>query len=129
MSGALIVAGSIVAVIVFVVVRMLGGGKYQTISPAAAAELLKDRTVFLLDVRTKGEYRLGRIPGSRLVPLGELEGQVGQLPRDRKMVIYCASGLRSRLAARRLASWSTATLYNMAGGIDAWRRAGLPVER
>jgi rhodanese-related sulfurtransferase len=114
---------------VVALVRWLSGGGYDTVAPELAAELLKDKEVVLLDVRTKGEYRLGRIPGARLIPVSELERQMGQIPLDRRLLVYCASGFRSRLVARRLAGLSKGKVFNLAGGLDAWQRAGLPVEK
>jgi rhodanese-related sulfurtransferase len=112
-----------------VAVRLLTGGGFETVEPVRAAELLRDRAVLLLDVRTRGEFRFGRIPGARLIPMAELEAAMATLPADRPLVVYCASGLRSRMAARRLSGRKGGRVFNLAGGIAAWQRAGLPVEK
>ncbi|HEY9897806.1 MAG TPA: rhodanese-like domain-containing protein [Pantanalinema sp.] len=80
---------------------------------------------FVLDVREPGEYAVGHIAGSHLIPLGSLPERHSEVPRDRKVVVVCRSGGRSASATRLLlAEGHDAT--NMAGGMLAWRG---PVER
>jgi rhodanese-related sulfurtransferase len=125
-----LIVGILLAVAAAVaLIRWLAGGGYETVAPDRAAELLKEKDLVLLDVRTKGEYRLGRIPGALLIPVSELERKMDQIPLDRRLLVYCASGFRSRLVARRLAGLSKGKVFNLAGGLDAWQRAGLPVEK
>jgi hydroxyacylglutathione hydrolase len=124
-----VVVALLLGVLLGVAVRMLAGGGYRSVSPSVGADLLQDRNVFLLDVRTKGEYGLGRIPGASLVPISALEVGLDRIPVDRPLLIYCASGFRSRLAARRLVKHSRQPVYNLTGGIQAWQRSGLPVEK
>jgi rhodanese-related sulfurtransferase/rubrerythrin len=84
----------------------------------------------LLDVRQPSEYGNARIPGATLVPLPELTGRLGEIPRERPVVVYCAVGGRSRAAAQLLAGQGFATVYNLQGGIKAWdgRTAAGPPE-
>ena len=74
----------------------------------------------LIDVREPYEYEIARIDGSRLIPLGELESHVGELPRTGTLVCQCHSGGRSEHAARLLQEAGFENVYNLAGGIDAW---------
>ena len=78
-------------------------------------------TYTLLDVRQPKEYREEHIPGARLVPLPQLSDRLGELPTDRPTIVYCAIGGRSEVAARFLASRGFEEVYNLAGGIKAWR--------
>ncbi|MGE5225955.1 MAG: rhodanese-like domain-containing protein [Planctomycetaceae bacterium] len=82
----------------------------------------------VLDVRTPQEFRSGHIRGARSVPLPDLPAALDALPRDRELVCVCASGSRSRRATSML---TRAGLYavNLRGGMGAWTRAGLPVQR
>jgi molybdopterin/thiamine biosynthesis adenylyltransferase/rhodanese-related sulfurtransferase len=85
----------------------------------------------LLDVREKDEVRAGYIDGAVSIPRGFLEFQAaGQLPADEKeIVVYCAGGARSLLAANVLRSMGYDHVSSMAGGITRWRDAGYAVVR
>jgi molybdopterin/thiamine biosynthesis adenylyltransferase/rhodanese-related sulfurtransferase len=74
----------------------------------------------LIDVREPYEYEIARINGSRLIPLGELETHVSELPRTGALVLQCHSGGRSEQAVRILQEAGFENAMNLAGGIDAW---------
>jgi adenylyltransferase/sulfurtransferase len=76
--------------------------------------------LMLLDVREPYEYEIARIEGSRLIPLGELETRIGELPRSGTLVCQCHSGGRSEHAARLLQAAGFTNVFNLTGGIDAW---------
>lgn len=89
------------------------------------AEELKQRIdagadVFILDVRNPEEFAICRIPGSTLVPLPVLAQRLGELPRDREMVVHCKSGMRSAKAIALLREQGFTRLTNLKGGILAW---------
>ena len=84
--------------------------------------------VYVLDVRQAGEWRHGHIHGSVNVPLMQLKRRLATLPRDTTIVTVCASGHRSAAAARTLRR-AGYQVENLKGGMYAWARAGLPVER
>ncbi|HJW22995.1 MAG TPA: molybdopterin-synthase adenylyltransferase MoeB [Candidatus Limnocylindrales bacterium] len=94
------------------------------------ADRLHQGGAALLDVREQVEWDAGHIPGAVLVPRGELAGRIGGvLPeRDRQIVVYCATGVRSAYATQTLGQLGYADVVNLAGGIEAWRRLGLPVD-
>jgi molybdopterin/thiamine biosynthesis adenylyltransferase/rhodanese-related sulfurtransferase len=77
-------------------------------------------TLTLLDVRETDEYEIARIAGARLIPLGELEGRMAELPQTGMLVCQCHSGGRSAQAARQLQEAGFKNVHNLAGGIDAW---------
>lgn len=85
----------------------------------------------LIDVREKDEWLEGHIPGARWIPRGFLELRIeDQVPeKDAPVVLYCAGGTRSALAARSLVELGYTNVASMAGGFTAWKRAGLPFER
>jgi adenylyltransferase/sulfurtransferase len=74
----------------------------------------------LLDVREPHEYTIGRIPGSRLIPLGELPKRVGELDPAGEIVVHCKSGVRSAKAVAFLTKAGFANVSNLTGGILAW---------
>jgi adenylyltransferase/sulfurtransferase len=76
--------------------------------------------VFILDVRNPEEYQICRIPGSTLIPLPELPRRVGELDREREMVVHCKSGMRSAKAVQFLRDQGFRRLKNLKGGILAW---------
>lgn len=85
----------------------------------------------LLDVREKDEVRTGYIDGSISVPRGFLEFQIaGKLPEtDREVVVYCAGGVRSLLAAKAMREMGYTNISSMVGGITRWKDDGYPIVR
>jgi sulfur-carrier protein adenylyltransferase/sulfurtransferase len=85
----------------------------------------------VIDVREKDEWTEGFIPGARWIPRGFLELRIeDQVPeRSSEIVLYCAGGTRSALAARALEELGYTNVKSMAGGFTAWKRAGLKYER
>lgn len=99
----------------------------KRLSPAAAADLLKDRRARLVDVREPDEHARERIPGSICLPLSSWdESEVDGGP----LVFHCRSGARTNSNAQRLArkAGGEGECYLIEGGLDAWKKAGLPVE-
>jgi rhodanese-related sulfurtransferase len=82
---------------------------------------------YILDVRERSEVEAKRIPGSHWLPLGQLPERIGEVPRDRDVVVHCASGYRSVIASSLLRRAGFTRVRDLAGGIEAWVRAGLPV--
>jgi rhodanese-related sulfurtransferase len=82
----------------------------------------------VIDVRKFEEYRTGHIPGSKLIPLGELAQHLKELPKDREIVCVCASGSRSSSATRLLLRQGY-NAVNMNGGMSTWVRAGLSMSK
>jgi adenylyltransferase/sulfurtransferase len=75
--------------------------------------------VFLLDVREPHEFQIANL-GGHLIPLGELPARVGELDRDREIVVHCKMGGRSQKAAELLKQAGFGKIQNLAGGITAW---------
>jgi rhodanese-related sulfurtransferase len=84
-------------------------------------ELAGDSPPFLLDVREPWEVAEGAIEGALNIPLGLLGERAREIPRDRKIVVVCRSGNRSRAATDALerAGWNA---HNLKGGMGAWGR-------
>jgi sulfur-carrier protein adenylyltransferase/sulfurtransferase len=96
---------------------------------AANALLAEHEPPLLVDVREPAEWESGRIAGAVHVPMGELASRVGFVAPDRgrRLVLYCAHGNRSLLAANALQE-AGYDAVSIAGGIEAWRHAGFPLE-
>jgi rhodanese-related sulfurtransferase len=86
-----------------------------------------DQGALLLDVRQPEEWDAGRAPAATLIPLGELEARLDELPTDREIVCVCRTGARSAHAAAFLATQGR-TAMNLWGGMLAWEAEGLPIE-
>ena len=78
--------------------------------------------VFLLDVREPYEVRICRIPGGVPIALGDVRQRLEEIPRDREIVVFCKSGVRSAKAAALLRSAGFARVTNLKGGILEWIR-------
>ena len=95
----------------------------QTISPAEAQRLIA-QGARLIDIRGADEFARARLPGATNVPLDTLAPLDGEGP----VVFHCRSGMRTASNAARLAECGGADVYLVEGGIEGWRKAGLPVE-
>ena len=96
------------------------------VDPGRARRLI-DVGAIALDVREPDEYAAGHVSGARLIPLGVLSRHLAELPRDRDIVVVCRSGRRSGEAVRALQQAGFDKAVNLAGGMLAWRAAGMPV--
>jgi rhodanese-related sulfurtransferase/rubrerythrin len=95
----------------------------RSIKPGNIKAILEENRkgeFLLLDVRQLEEYKQGHIPGSLLIPLGELEARHGELDRDEKIIVYCRSGHRSKAAATALCRLGFKSVYHLDGGIINW---------
>ncbi len=100
---------------------------YGDVSVEQAWELIQEKpTLVILDVRTDEEFRDGHIGGAINIPVGELEGRLGELDRDDEMLVYCRTGNRSSTAVGILEENDFTKIYHMNKGIVAWTSAGYP---
>lgn len=99
------------------------------LSRDAKALLDKNKNVYLLDVRTAQEYSQGKLAGSVLIPIGEFERRVREVPKNKTIIVYCAVGSRSKPVANFLAQQGYKEVYNMTDGIVGWYRNGFPIQR
>lgn len=83
--------------------------------------------VLLLDVRTPAEFELGTIKGAVNIPLDDLRERICEIPRNKKIVIFCAVGLRGYLAQRILMGRGYADVWNLSGGYQIYSLATMPV--
>jgi CoA-disulfide reductase len=77
---------------------------------------LDRESIFILDVRTKDEYDLGHIEGAVNIPVDEIRQNLGKIPRDKKIIVYCGVGLRAYVACRVLYQNGFNEVYNLSGG-------------
>ncbi|HUX68446.1 MAG TPA: MBL fold metallo-hydrolase [Terriglobales bacterium] len=97
-------------------------GRPRLSSLELAAERSGAAVPLLLDVRTPGEVAAGALPASTHIPLSQLPSRRGEIPANRRLVVYCQTGYRSSIAASLLASWGVAAVSDLEGGFQAWRQ-------
>ena len=102
-----------------------------TIDVAEAERRLREDPAgpILLDVREASEFAEVRAPGALLVPTSTFMTRVGDLPPDRPLLVVCHLGGRSAAVAGYLIRAGRTDVVNVAGGMEAWERAELPVRR
>jgi rhodanese-related sulfurtransferase len=94
----------------------------------AVAEHGRGGSIFL-DVREPNEWNLGHVPGAIHVPRGQLEGKVeGLVDRSKPVVVYCAGGSRSALAADTMRQMGYEHVTSLNGGFRGWAEAGGEIE-
>ncbi|MFO7582108.1 rhodanese-like domain-containing protein [Guyparkeria sp.] len=105
--------------------------KFETIDPPEVARKAGRDGVALIDVREPNEWREGHIKGARHIPLGKLEGKLGDLRSEapQEIVLYCRSGNRSGTAANILVKNGFENVSHLGGGIIAWESQNYPVSK
>lgn len=115
-------------VIVVEVQRRIAGTR--EITPAQAVRLQNEDGIFL-DVRDPAEYRQGHLLSAKHIPLKELAERLNELQKHKTqpIIAYCGTGGKALKACRVLEQNGFAKVYSIAGGLGAWVKADLPVER
>ena len=103
-----------------------GDRAVQSIGVAEAPAWLACRDAYILDVREPAEYAANHIPGAHPLPQADLALRLGEIPRNRDVLVVCASGLRSRRAAGYLVWLGYARITSLDGGTNGWLSAGHP---
>jgi rhodanese-related sulfurtransferase len=107
------------------------GDKFKTLSPGEVRDLLreKDSAYVLVDVREDNEWANGRIPGAIHVPLSRFAQMLGKIPKDKQVIFYCQSGMRSKSALKRAKAHGLLADCHLGGGLSEWRRHDMPISR
>ena len=98
---------------------------------AAALQLINHKDACVLDVREADEFGSGHLLNAKHIPLAKLRERIGELERcrDKPVVVVCRSGQRSATACMLLGREQFTQVYNLAGGVLAWQKANLPLEK
>lgn len=93
-----------------------------------ATQLINGKHAQLVDIRDAAEFARGSLPNARNIPLAELAGRAPkELKKDRPVIVVCNAGNIAGRAAAQLRAGGMTEVYVLAGGISAWREAGLPL--
>lgn len=103
-------------IIVFLLVGC-SSKEYKTIDSNEAMELINDGAI-IIDVRNEDEYNKGHISGSINIPLGSIDSI--SVDKDKTIILYCATGMRSESASKELVSLRYTSVYNLDGGLINW---------
>ena len=109
--------------------QTVSGSGGNRVTPLQATLMLNRDDALVIDVREANEWSAGHIPNSRHIVLGQLEKHIHEIEKfkTRPLIINCQTGNRSSSACGTLKKHGFEKVYNLAGGIGAWREAGLPV--
>jgi rhodanese-related sulfurtransferase len=107
------------------------GTSGPAVSTHQATVLMNQEDAIMVDVRDAKEFDAGHILNARNIPLGQLEERLRDLEKHKSkpVILNCDTGNRSGSAASRLRKQGFARVYTLAGGIAAWRQAGLPLAK
>lgn len=100
---------------------------FAAIDPLGLQDMKQHGGMVLVDVRNDQEVSRGVIPGARHIPLHLLPARFEEIDRSLVVVFYCQSGARSAQAGAFLRGKGWQEVYNLAGGMNAWLREGMPV--
>jgi len=103
---------------------------FQT--PSITAQALHSRQaganpLLVIDVRDRGEYKSGHVPGAINIPQKKLAKQLDKLLDANGVVLYCINGTRTRLAEQTLIEHDIPNVYHLEGGLMGWRQGGFEV--
>ncbi len=102
---------------------------FRSIPPAEAKKMMESRKdLVMVDLREAKELREGYIAGSQLVPMSALAKGSAALPADKPLLLICAVGGRSYGVGRYFSAKGYPEIYNLKGGISAWKQAGLALK-
>ncbi len=106
------------------------GSVFKVISAADFGDKIAKQPGVILDVRTPGEYKKGFIKDARLLDIfgDNFDAELNKLDRNATYYVYCASGGRSAECAEKMQTLGFKKVYDLDGGMGAWRNAKMPVE-
>jgi rhodanese-related sulfurtransferase len=109
--------------------RRDGGG--ASVNSLEATQMINRQDAAVIDLRDAEEYGKGHIVNARNFPVAQLESRLRELEKSKRkpVIVHCERGSRSARAAKVLREAGFEKVFTLSGGIDAWRQAGLPLEK
>lgn len=103
----------------------------QHVDAKQAQKLIEDKKVITLDIRTPDEFNRGKIAGAKNIDFQapDFEQRIDALDKSKSYLVHCASGGRSTRSLALFEQHQFQSIYHLDGGIKAWEKAGLPVEK
>jgi rhodanese-related sulfurtransferase len=101
-----------------------GGSALSTLQ---ATQLINSRNAVIVDVRNPEEFAKGSLPNARNVPADKIDEKMRDMKKDKPVIVVCDTGSRAGRLAAQIRANGFAEVYVLAGGLAAWREAGLPI--
>ena len=102
---------------------------FKRISATEAKEMIDKGGIQLIDVRQPAEYTGAHIAGSELIPVDAIFARMEEVSQEKPVIFHCAVGVRSALACEMAAAMGRTKIFNMEGGMDAWKAHNYPSEK
>nr|MBF0684453.1 rhodanese-like domain-containing protein [Pseudomonas sp.] len=102
-------------------------GSAGGIDTLVATQMVNQKHAVFVDVRPAEEYAKGHIPQARSLPLDQIEARAQSLPKNKPLIIVCATGRSAGTAITQLKAKGLENVVALSGGMTAWHQAGLPV--
>jgi rhodanese-related sulfurtransferase len=100
-----------------------------SVSTLTATQMINSRHAQVVDVRPPEQFATGTVPSARNIPLVEIGQRSSELRKDRPVILVCNHGRNAHGAASKLRASGIGEVYVLAGGVAAWREAGLPIRK
>ena len=109
--------------------QLVGSSGGNRISPLQATLMLNRDDALVIDVREPAEWATGHIPNARHIALGQLDKHIQEIEKfkSRPLIVSCQTGNRASTACGKLKKLGFEKVFNLSGGVAAWREAGLPM--
>lgn len=100
-----------------------------SVSTLEATRLINSKNAQIVDVRTPEQFATGSLPNAKNIPASNLKDRLGELKKERPIILVCNTGTSAGPAAAQLRASGFAEVYVLAGGVAGWREAGLPLRK
>ncbi len=100
-----------------------------SLSTLDATRLINSKNAQIVDIRSADDFAKGSLPNAKNIPTAAIKDRLPELKKDRPVLVVCNAGNSAGPAAAQLRAGGVAEVYVLAGGLAAWREAGLPVRK
>jgi rhodanese-related sulfurtransferase len=100
-----------------------------TVTTLEATRLINSKNAQIVDIRAATDFATGSLPNARNIPSAKLKDRLGELKKERPVILVCNAGSTSGPAAAQLRASGFNDVFVLAGGIAGWRDAGLPLRK
>lgn len=100
-----------------------------TVTTLEATRLINSRNAQIVDVRAAADFATGSLPHARNIPSANLKDRIGELKKERPVILVCNTGSTAGAAATQLRANGFSEVFVLAGGVNGWRDAGLPLRK
>ena len=131
LQGELLLTGTLFALIILLIVNIYSEKyrKYQVVDTNGAVSLMDDDELIIIDVREEKERKAGFLSNDLNIPMGQVKAKMDSLDKSKNILVYCKSGTRSDRIADILSKNDFQKVSSLKGGLNAWLKADLPIQR